>query len=280
MKNFLRTTLSQVLLLGLTAAITLAPKAAQAEDLTVKITTTKGVIEAKLFPDKAPQTVSNFVTLAQKGFYNGLIFHRVIPKFMIQTGDPKGDGSGGPGYSFADEFNKELKHDKAGLLSMANAGPDTNGSQFFITVAPTPHLDNKHTIFGEVTKGLDIAVAISEVKTDGTRPVEPIKMEKVEVIGNFKPQEVKKIAQLGDKELEELTKKEVETLLTKIAEAQKYGKLEKLTFKGARTRGKMAQVAFDADFAKSKSTQIVLLGEVKDKKFETQQFQFGLEQKP
>ena len=249
----------------------------KAEDLAVKITTNKGVIEAKLFPEKAPQTVSNFVTLARSGFYNGLIFHRVIPKFMIQTGDPKGDGSGGPGYSFSDEFGKDLKHDKAGILSMANSGPDTNGSQFFVTVAPTPHLDNKHSIFGEVTKGLDVAIGISEAKTDGSKPVETIKMEKVEIIGDFKPQEIKKVAQLGDKDLEDMTKKEVETLLSKISEAQKYGKLEKLTFKGGRTRGKMAQVAFDADFAKNKGTQIVLLGEVNNKKFETQQFQFGVE---
>src|SRR5690242_7255053 len=102
-------------------------------DVKVKITTTMGVIEAKLFAKQVPKTVSNFVELARKGFYNGIVFHRVIPDFMIQTGDPKGDGTGGPGYSFNDEFVPELKHSKPGMLSMANAGPNTNGSQFFIT---------------------------------------------------------------------------------------------------------------------------------------------------
>jgi cyclophilin family peptidyl-prolyl cis-trans isomerase len=130
---------------------------AEENNLKFKITTSMGVIEGVLFHKEAPKTVPNFAKLARSGFYNGIIFHRVIPKFMIQTGDPKGDGTGGPGYSFADEFGPGLKHAKPGLLSMANAGPNTNGSQFFITVAPTPHLDNRHAIFGEVTSGYEIA---------------------------------------------------------------------------------------------------------------------------
>jgi peptidyl-prolyl cis-trans isomerase B (cyclophilin B) len=114
------------------------------------IKTPKGNIRLTLFPDKAPLTVLNFVNLAKRGFYGGLTFHRVIPQFMIQGGDPVGNGTGGPGYRFKDEFSPELRHDKPGILSMANAGPGTNGSQFFITHVPTPWLDNKHTIFGEV----------------------------------------------------------------------------------------------------------------------------------
>src|ERR1700726_4266346 len=123
--------------------------------------TTEGKFKARLFADKAPKTVENFVTLADgtktgKPFYDGLIFHRVIPKFMIQGGCPEGSGTGGPGYKFKDEFSPELSFDKAGRLAMANAGPGTNGSQFFITVAPTDWLDNHHTIFGQVIKGQDV----------------------------------------------------------------------------------------------------------------------------
>ena len=116
-----------------------------------EIKTNKGTINLELFKDKAPLTVANFANLANRGYYNNLSFHRVIDDFMIQGGCPLGTGTGGPGYEFKDEFHPELKHDKAGILSMANAGPGTNGSQFFITHLPTPWLDNKHTVFGCVT---------------------------------------------------------------------------------------------------------------------------------
>ncbi len=121
-----------------------------------------GDITVQLYADKTPKTVNNFVFLARQGFYNGTTFHRVIPDFMAQGGDPTGTGSGGPGYRFADEFHPSLRHDKPGILSMANAGPGTNGSQFFITHVPTPWLDNRHSVFGVVTKGLDILLAIPE----------------------------------------------------------------------------------------------------------------------
>jgi len=145
--------------------------------------TTEGKFKAKLFADKVPATVENFVTLADgtktgKPFYDGTIFHRVIPDFMIQGGCPEGTGRGGPGYKFGDEFHPSLKHSKAGKLSMANAGPGTNGSQFFLTVAATPWLDNKHSIFGEIVEGQDVADKISKVPRDsGDRPKTPVKMK-------------------------------------------------------------------------------------------------------
>lgn len=130
------------------------------------IKTNRGEISLKLFADLAPITVANFVNLAQRGFYNGLKFHRVIPDFMIQGGCPYGRGTGGPGYKFQDEFVQELKHDKPGVLSMANAGPNTNGSQFFITHVPTPWLDGKHSVFGEVVGKTDQDVVNSIAQND------------------------------------------------------------------------------------------------------------------
>ncbi len=127
---------------------------------TATLHTDKGDIVVQLFADKTPRTVNNFVFLAREGFYDGTIFHRVIEYFMAQGGDPTGKGTGGPGYRFADEFHPSLRHNKPGLLSMANAGPNTNGSQFFLTHVPTPWLDNKHSIFGQVTQGMDVLMSI------------------------------------------------------------------------------------------------------------------------
>ena len=131
-------------------------------DIRIIIKTDKGDIEGTLFASKTPVTVANFLNLAQRGYYNGITFHRVIPDFMIQGGDPSGTGAGGPGYQFEDEFLPELKHTKPGIFSMANRGPRTNGSQFFITHVPTAWLDGKHTVFGEVTKGQDVVNAIKQ----------------------------------------------------------------------------------------------------------------------
>ena len=128
----------------------------------VTIETNKGTIRAQLFDDKVPKTVANFEKLAGQGFYNGLKFHRVIADFMVQTGCPKGTGTGDPGYKFADEFHKDLKHSGPGMLSMANSGPNTNGSQFFITHVPCPWLDGKHSVFGKVLEGQEIVDAIEQ----------------------------------------------------------------------------------------------------------------------
>jgi peptidyl-prolyl cis-trans isomerase A (cyclophilin A) len=159
--------------------------------------TTEGNFTIKFFDKEVPNTVANFVGLAEgtkewtdprtrqkvkKPYYDGVIFHRVIDGFMIQGGDPMGTGTGGPGFTFADEFNPNLRHDKAGILSMANRGPNTNGGQFFITLGPTPHLDNRHSVFGEVTDGMDVVRKIGKTKTAaGDRPVTDVVITSVKI---------------------------------------------------------------------------------------------------
>lgn len=148
----------------------------------VTMETTKGTIKIELFDEMVPKTTQNFKDLINKGFYDGIIFHRVIKDFMLQAGCPNGVGNGGPGYQFADEFHPELKHTAPGFLSMANAGPNTNGSQFFITTVPCPWLDGKHAVFGKVIDGMDVVTAIETAPTGpGDRPKEEIKMTKVTV---------------------------------------------------------------------------------------------------
>jgi peptidyl-prolyl cis-trans isomerase A (cyclophilin A) len=167
------------------------------QTLTATLQTNEGRIVLRLFPDHAPKTVRNFVELAEGGrewanprtgqrttdkLYDGTIFHRVIPDFMIQGGDPLGTGTGGPGYKFADEIHPDLQFTRAGLLAMANAGPGTNGSQFFVTTVPTPWLNGRHTIFGEVIEGQDVVERISRVKTSGgDRPVQDVVIESVTI---------------------------------------------------------------------------------------------------
>ena len=166
-------------------------------DLHAVLHTNHGDIEVQLFEDRAPRTVANFVGLAtgkrtwtdpetgeerNEPFYDGLIFHRIIEGFMLQGGDPTGTGRGGPGYHFADEFHDELRHDRVGRLSMANAGPDTNGSQFFITLRETPHLNDKHAVFGQVVEGMDVVREIGQVETNASdRPTEDVVLESVDV---------------------------------------------------------------------------------------------------
>jgi peptidyl-prolyl cis-trans isomerase B (cyclophilin B) len=158
-----------------------APGASVADMSNAVMTTSEGTIELELFDDDAPKTVANFTKLSREGYYDGLAFHRVIPDFMIQGGCPRGDGTGGPGYTFEDEFNE---HPVArGYLAMANAGPNTNGSQFFIvTTEAAPWLDGKHTVFGRVTSGQDVADRISTVERDARdRPVEPVLIESLTI---------------------------------------------------------------------------------------------------
>ncbi|MCK5401676.1 MAG: peptidylprolyl isomerase [Flavobacteriaceae bacterium] len=207
------------------------------DGLYAEFITNKGTMVAKLTFEKTPVTVANFVALAEgnhpmvdsiykgKKYYNGLIFHRVMDQFMIQGGDPTATGSGSPGYKFGDEFDDTLKHDKPGILSMANGGPATNGSQFFITEVPTPHLDNRHSVFGEVLLGLEIQDSISNVKVGpGNRPEQDIVIEELNIIRqgfdarNF---DAVKIWETELPKLEEKAKQKAEEASQKAEEAQK-----------------------------------------------------------
>ena len=150
---------------------------------TAVLDTTMGVIKLELFASETPITVENFMKLCKSGFYDDLVFHRVIDGFMIQGGCPRGDGTGGPGYAIKDEFVPSLRHSAPGMLSMANHGPDTGGSQFFITLAPTPWLDGKHTLFGKVVEGFEVVQSIGKVQTDSRdRPLEAVKIKSAKIV--------------------------------------------------------------------------------------------------
>lgn len=155
----------------------------ESAEIDALIETSMGSFTIELFIDKAPRTVQNFIDLSEAGFYDGLLFHRVIEGFMLQTGCPRGDGRGDAGYAFADEFAWGLKHNAAGIVSMANSGPHTNSSQFFITLAPTPHLNRKHSVFGQVVEGLEVVMAIGKVQTFvNDRPEEEVTMTRVQIV--------------------------------------------------------------------------------------------------
>jgi cyclophilin family peptidyl-prolyl cis-trans isomerase len=191
----MKVVMSYLLLALLVLAGALWTSSAQAQDKKIPtravavFTTNQGVFKVELFTDLAPKTTDNFIELAEKKFYDGTIFHRVIDSFMIQGGDPTGTGTGGPGYKIPDEFGPGLQHEGPGILSMANAGPNTGGSQFFVTLVATPWLDGKHAIFGKVIEGLDVVKAIGSTPTGrADRPVNDVKIETVVI---EKPSEVK-----------------------------------------------------------------------------------------
>ncbi len=242
--KFLKVPMTVFLLALLMSATSCNSKYQDLEDgLYAEFVTNKGTMVAKLTHDKTPVTVANFIALAEgnhpliadslKGnkYYNGIIFHRVIDKFMIQGGDPTGTGSGGPGFKFEDEFHPDLKHDKPGILSMANSGPATNGSQFFITEAPTPNLDNRHSVFGELVKGIEVQDSISNVETTkpSNKPFEDVIIQELNIIRvgltaktfdapNVFTEELPKIKEKQDKLKEEQRLKQEEDI--KIREAK------------------------------------------------------------
>lgn len=181
-KKIIGIALIAVIVIGIGLFLFLQPKPGKNSNTIILLKTSMGNIAIKLFDDKAPITTANFKKLVSQGFYNKTIFHRVIDNFMIQGGDPTGTGTGGPGYEIQDEFSPELKHNKKGIVSMANAGPNTGGSQFFITLVPTPWLDNKHSVFGEVIEGIEVVEAIGKTKKDSNdKPITDIVIEKAEI---------------------------------------------------------------------------------------------------
>lgn len=227
--------MKKIFILILTGLITMSINAELKDGLYAEFKTNKGNFTCRLFYKEVPIVVANFTGLAEgtleftdiitgskvkRPFYNGIIFHRVISGFMIQGGCPLGKGTGGPGYSFIDQFNDKLKHNKPGILSMANAGPNTNGSQFFITVAPTPHLDAKHAVFGEVVENMDVVMNISKVKTGpNDKPVDNVIINEIKIIRVGEEakafdavKEFAKIAEIEKKQNEELNKKRDEFL--------------------------------------------------------------------
>jgi peptidyl-prolyl cis-trans isomerase A (cyclophilin A)/peptidyl-prolyl cis-trans isomerase-like 1 len=249
-----------------------------------RMTTSHGPIEITLYADKAPKTVSNFIELARKGFYDGVTFHRIVPGFVIQGGDPMGTGAGGPGYCFQDEIVDGLTHSKAGILSMANSGPDTNGSQFFITLAATPHLDRKHTVFGEVTGGMDTVTKIAATKSrelpQDPKAVQKIVIQKVEIVGDFKPVAFTKVTELTSADLEKLLQPKVAELAASIgrtANTTRTGKFVKASMEQGRTKCAEAQAIFNLEYEKSAKAKLVVYGRTEGKSFEVSQLQWGLE---
>lgn len=182
-KNFRNILLTTLLVLSLLiSGCAQKPETSEYKNPIAIVETSMGSFEIELFLDKAPNTANNFINLTKKGYYNNLTFHRVIPNFMIQTGDPNGDGTGGPGYAILDEFGEGLVHDKPGVVSMANRGPNTGGSQFFITTVPTPWLNGKHAIFGQVIKGQEVVDAISLVERNSRdKPITPVVIKSITI---------------------------------------------------------------------------------------------------
>ena len=222
--------------------------------------TSLGTMKIKLYPKQAPMTVSNFIELAKKGFYDGLIFHRVIDKFMIQGGDPKGDGTGGPGYTFKDEFHFDLKHDSKGVMSMANSGPNTNGSQFFITLAPTPHLDNRHTVFGKVIEGMDVLETIGKVETaESDRPEEEVKIKSISIVGSYTQVKVEKSVPLTEEEIQSITKDIATKLANSIASVQD---------SSMPVFGKIKQVKYDSSQSQNNSIKVIYLVSAENSSFQ------------
>ncbi len=255
-----------------------APKPVEVKekkDLVAEIETTMGKFKIRLFYEQVPKTVSNFMELVKADFYKGLTFHRVIPGFMVQTGDPEGTGQGGPGYTFKDEFHPDLRHDRKGMVSMANAGKDSNGSQFFITVGPAPHLDDRHAVFGEVIEGYDIVEKISKVESDGTKPKSEIKIVKVSISADwFKPVAFEKIKEMSEQEMNQLSEKVAKKIFEQLGATLDLGPLGEVTFVEARSRFGTMNISYGAAFAKAKDTKLLLLGRPSGKKFEVDRVQF------
>lgn len=239
--------------------------AAAAKDLGAKIHTELGVVELKLHVDAAPKTVGNFVSLARAGFYDGQIFHRVLPGFAVQTGDPTGRGGGGPGYCFPDEFGTGLVHDKAGVVTMVNTAPGSNGSQFMIMLAAAPVLDGRNPVFGEVTAGLDVA----EKVVVGT------KIEKIEIIGDAALTLPEKTPELTLAELKARASRSVEKVLTGLGQTLGLGVLKAFEVDAVRSRCAESQLTVSAEYEKKAGAKLLLYGKSEGADYRVEQLQWS-----
>ncbi len=243
----------------------LAESSAHAEELRAKLKTSLGEIEIRLFAELAPKTVTNFVELARAGFYDGKIFHRVMPGFSVQTGDPTGKGGGGPGYCFADEFGAGLQHDKPGVVSMVNTAPGSNGSQFLITLVPAKMLDQRSPVFGEVTSGLEVVqrVAVGTI------------LERVEIVGELTLTPPEKTPELTLLELREKANPVVGKVLEGLGQAMQLGSLKGFEVAAARSRCAESQLAVTAEFEKAANARLLLYGKSDGKTYKVEQLQWA-----
>lgn len=253
------------LLLEALLACALGGSTAVAGELKATLTTSLGLIELRLFPDKAPKTVSNFVELARAGFYDGKIFHRVMPGFSVQTGDPTGKGGGGPGYCFADEFGEGLAHDKPGVVSMVNTAPGSNGSQFLITLVPAKMLDQRSPVFGEVTSGLDVVQRIVVGTT----------LDRVVIDGELTLTPPEKTPELTLAQLRERAKPAVKRVLEGLGASLDLGALKKHDVEQARSRCAESQLVVTADFEKKPGAILLVHGVSTGKSYQIERLQWG-----
>jgi cyclophilin family peptidyl-prolyl cis-trans isomerase len=268
------------ILLGISTWISLDSRgtaATAAEELRAQLTTSQGEIEVRLLAARAPRAVGAFVALARRGAFDGTKVLRILPGLTVELGGGREGGADtGPGYCLDDEIDPELLHDKAGVVSMADAGPDAGVNRFLITLAPAPRLDGKHAVFGEVSKGMDVLSRIGAAKVVGTRPVEPIVITKVTIAGELASSLPEPTRELGKAEVDKLASDKARELATGIGRTLGLGKLQRLAIVSARSRCEETQAEYEADFGPGgKGARLLLYGRASGAGFDVQQFQFG-----
>ncbi len=265
-------------LLSAAAAPTQPPASPTSQPRAV-LKTSLGIIEINLLQKHAPQAVANFVSLARQGFYNGKTFFKVVPEFLLQSGDPENTGAGGPGYDIDRDKNKDNSHDRSGIVSMLpGEGGRIHGSQFAIILRPTPHLDKRNQIFGEVVAGLDIAKKIAAVPTRAAQPINAVTIESIDILpAEFKIGPYTTHRRLKAADYQKMTEAQAKNLASKLSEAQDLGEVQKITLTSAVPLLGKVQVTYDVDFAKRKASKLIVFGWVARQKFHLSEMQFILQ---